>query len=114
MRRQQRSHLLRRRQHVRITMLLSRLAPGGRALADAFSLLCIAGFAAVAAWYGWDIAYDSLVKGRSTGTMLNIPNWWTEMVIPVGFALLLLQCLAELARLLAGEIPGDDEHPAGH
>ncbi len=96
--------LLRQRAHIRITLLTARLPALGRRLCEGFALLFIAGFSSVAAVQGWFIAYDSLERGRSTGTMLNIPNWWSEMVIPVGFAVLFLQCLVELARL-ARQVP---------
>jgi len=104
--------LLRHRQHIRITMLIGLLGTKGKALADGFSLLVIAGFSAVAAWYGFGIALDSLERGRTAGTLLNLPNWWTEAVIPLGFALLMLQCLGELAKLASGRMPDadDDRH----
>ncbi|MDJ0972279.1 MAG: TRAP transporter small permease, partial [Kiloniellales bacterium] len=82
--------LLRQRAHIRITLLTARLGDRGRQVCEAFALVFIAGFSAVAAWHGWFIAYDSFERGRSTGTMLNIPNWWSEMVIPFGFLVLLL------------------------
>ena len=77
-------------------------------------MLFIAVFSAVACWYGWGIAYDSLERGRSTGTMLNIPNWWSEMVIPLGFLVLLLQCLVELVRVWRDGAPAQAEHHGEH
>ena len=103
--------LLRQRAHIRITLLTARLNALGRQICEIISLLFIAGFSAIAAWYGWFIAYDSLERGRSTGTMLNIPNWWSEMVIPVGFLVLLLQCLVEVLRVLRHGAPAQaDDH----
>ena len=99
--------LLRQRAHIRITLLTARLGARGRQACEAFALLFIAGFSAVAAWHGWLIAYDSFERGRSTGTMLNIPNWWSEMVIPLGFLVLLLQCLAEALRVLRHGAPAE-------
>ncbi|MGO1118434.1 TRAP transporter small permease subunit [Rhodovibrionaceae bacterium A322] len=101
--------LLHRRQHIRITMILAHLGPQGRRWAEMFSLLFIAAFAAQVAWFGWEIAYDSMVRGRSTGTMMNIPNWYSEVVIPVSFALLTLQALVEFARLAAGQLPPEPD-----
>lgn len=103
--------LLRRRAHIRITLATARLGALGRQLCELFSLVFIAVFSAVATWYGWDIAYDSFERGRSTGTMLNIPNWWSEIVIPLGFGVLLLQCLVEILRVLRDGAPAQgDEH----
>lgn len=94
--------LLRRRELIRITLLTERLGPGGRRAAEAFALLVIAAFCAVAIWYGTEILLDSVRLGRSTSTLLDVPQWTTEIVIPLGFALLLVQCAVELARLAAG------------
>ena len=101
--------LLRQRAHIRIPLLTARLGDRGRQACEAFALVFIAGFSAVAAWNGWFIAYDSFERGRSTGTMLNIPNWWSEMVIPLGFLVLLLQCLAEIQRVLRHGAPAQSE-----
>lgn len=90
---------LKRRQHIRIEILVERLGPNTRRGLEGFALLFIAALCLVVVWYGWEIAWDSLIRGRSTGTMLNIPNWWAEMVIPIGFGLLFLQCVVELGRL---------------
>jgi TRAP-type C4-dicarboxylate transport system permease small subunit len=96
---------LRRRQHIRIEIVVDRCGPGVQRLMEGFALVFIACLCAVVIWYGWGIAWDSLVRGRSTGTMLNIPNWWTEVVIPFGFGVLLLQCLVELRRLFSSAEP---------
>ena len=94
-------------EHIRITVLTGALGPRAKRGAEIFALLFIGVFAAVVVWYGAEIALDSFLRGRSTGTMLNIPNWWSEATIPIGFGLLLLQCLVELARRLqpAGDAP---------
>lgn len=99
------SYALRKRQHIRIEILVDRLGPGVQRAFEGFALVFIAVLSLIVVWYGWQIAWDSLVRGRSTGTMLNIPNWWTEMVIPLGFGLLFLQCLVELRRLLVRDDP---------
>ena len=97
---------LKLRQHIRIEILVVRFGPVARRFLEGVALVSIGTLCLVVIWYGWIIAWDSLVRGRSTGTMLNIPNWWTEMVIPVGFGLLLLQCVVEFRRLFAKDTPG--------
>jgi len=102
--------VLRHRQLIAITVLVERLSPRGRKIAEAFALLWILVFCGVAVWYGLDIMLDSIRLGRATSTMLAVPQWMTELAIPLGFTLLGLQALAELIRLpkapppkLAGE-----------
>ena len=91
--------LLHRREHISISIVTGRLGPRGQLWAERLMLIFVAALSLVTLLWGWDIARDSLVRGRSTGTMLNIPNWWGEMAIPLGFALLLVQSLVDLVRV---------------
>lgn len=100
---------LHRNEHIRITVLTGALGPRSRRATEIFSLVFIAVFAAVVVWYGTEVALDSFQRGRSTGTMLNIPNWWSEATVPIGFGLLFLQCLVEVARRW---LPADDGSPS--
>ncbi len=93
------AYLLRHRGLIRITLLTDHLGSRGRLLSDLFSLAVICVFSLVAAWYGYLIVEESVRMGRATSTMLSVPRWTTESAIPVGFALLALQCLVEIARL---------------
>ena len=61
----------------------------------------VAVFAATVMWYGFEIFFDSFVRGRTTGSLLNIPIWIVELAVPVGFALLLIQSIIEIIKLLS-------------
>lgn len=100
------ARVLRRGQHIRIEVLTAALGETTQRYLRVFSLSVIALFSLWVIGYGWEIAHDSLERGRSTGTMLNIPNWWSQMIIPAGFSLLLLQSLAELLRLITTRYDG--------
>lgn len=103
--------VLRQGAMIRIGLLVDRLGPRLRAATEIFSLSVIGAFSAVASWYGAKIALDSWQVGRMSGTMLNVPHWMTEVAIPVGFAVLLLQALVQIVRVLGGEpIPGAQAH----
>jgi len=91
--------VLRHRNLIVIEFFLARLSPAWRRIADGFALLVIAVFSAVAIWYGMDIVLESIAQGRHTSTMLGVPKWMTESAIPVGFGLLLAQCVVEFVRL---------------
>ena len=91
---------LQRREHIRITVLQPFMPAWLKRGLEIFSILFIGVFAAVVLWYGSEIAWDSLTRGRSTGTMLNLPNWWSETVIPLSMLLLALQCGSELVKAL--------------
>ncbi len=96
--------LLRGRSLIRITLLIDRLGPSSRRLAEIFSLLVIGGFSVVATWYGLAILVESIAQGRATSTMLAVPRWTTESAIPIGFGLLSLQCLVEIIRQFRNDI----------
>jgi TRAP-type C4-dicarboxylate transport system permease small subunit len=103
--------VLRHRQLIAITVVVERLGPRGRKAAEAFALLWILLFCLVAVWYGLDIMFDSIRLGRAPPTMLSVPQWVTELAIPLGFTLLALQALAELIRLPQSSPPSlDGEH----
>ena len=95
---------LKRDQHIRISALDPFIPEAGRRWQRLFSLVFIALLCVLVVKFGGEIFWDSFERGRSTGTMLNIPNWWAEVVIPLGFGVLLLQSLAEIARLFRGPV----------
>lgn len=96
---------------IRIGLLIDRLGPSWRTVAEIFSLVVVAAFSGVACWYGAKIALDSWEVGRMSGTMLNVPHWMTEAAVPLGLAILFLQALVQIARVLRGEpIPGMQAH----
>ena len=93
------AYVLRYQHLIRITLLTDRIGPFGRRFAEAFSLVVIGGFCVVAVAWGTEIVAESVRLNRTTSTMLDVPQWMTELAIPVGCGLLLLQCLAQLVRL---------------
>lgn len=106
--------LLRDGRHIAITMLTGRLGRRGRLLSEALALTVVMLFAAWVAWHGAIIAVDNFVRGRSSGTMMNLPNWIAEIALPLGFGLLAAQALVNLLRLSAsGRPPGSGEQD-GH
>lgn len=103
--------VLRQRQMIRITALLTMAGPALRRIAEGFSLAVIAAFCLVAVIYGWDIMMDSIRLGRRQPTMLEMPNWIGELPVIVGFALLFVQAVADLIRLPFR--PAPEFSPAG-
>ena len=90
--------VLRARRHITVTAGLALMAPGARRAADLAALAAILAFAVVIGLYGWDIFLDSWERGRTAGTMLDPPVWTIELAVPLGYALLAVQCVAEMAR----------------
>ncbi len=94
------AYLLRSRQLIAVGLLYGRLGPRMERLAAAISLLVIAAVAASGLIWGLRIVAESIRFGRKTATMLDLPLWATEIAVPVGCLLLLLQVAVELARLV--------------
>jgi TRAP-type C4-dicarboxylate transport system permease small subunit len=92
--------LLENRQLIAVGVVWQRLPFTLKRLVSFVNLLSIAAFCAVAIGYGTAIALDSLRFGRKSATMLDLPLWLSELAVPFGCALVLLQCLRELARLV--------------
>ncbi|MCG8512359.1 MAG: TRAP transporter small permease [Rhodospirillales bacterium] len=104
------AYVLKNRHLIRIDLLTSRLGPGWRRLFEAATIMFIGVFCLVAIYYGIGIVAESVEMGRATSTMLAVPRWMTESAIPIGFGILLLQCVAEMGRIIAnksGEPDGD-------
>jgi len=105
--------LLRDDTHIRITLVTDRFGDQTRRWLDVLSLSIIAAFCLIPIWYGWEITADSLAVGRTSSTMLDVPSWLTEIAIPAGSALLLLQALSQIARRIGGAVP-PRQQPGGH
>jgi TRAP-type C4-dicarboxylate transport system permease small subunit len=91
--------------HIRITALTA-LAPAPlRRAMELVSLGVILAFSLVVTVYGYDIFADSLERGRTSGTMLNLKAWVREASVPAGFALLAVSCVANMWRVLSGDMP---------
>ena len=102
---------LEHRRHIAVDAVIARLPPRARQIADAATMLFVATFSIMVFWKGGDIFWDSFVRGRGSGTMLNLPAWVPELAVPAGFAMLFIQALVEAAHSLTGrEQAGGGEH----
>jgi len=99
---------MRARKHIAIVAVTSRLPAAPRRWLDALSLSFVALFSLPVLWKGGEVALDSFWRGRSTGTMLDIPNWWSESAVPFGFTLLAIQSVLEVRRVLRSQEQADD------
>lgn len=90
--------LLAANRHIAVDAVTDRLTPGVKHLCHLLAMLAILMFSAVVAWKGGEIFLDSFSRGRTTGSMLDLPIWIAELAIPVGFGLLCLQALFEIAN----------------
>ncbi len=92
---------------IRITALTDRSSLKTQRYLDVVALVWIIVFSLYAFWLGVEIVAESIEVGRATATMNQVPKFWTESAIPIGFFVLILQALAEIWRLLRGPPPAD-------
>lgn len=96
------AHVLASRGHITVNALTALLPDTAQRLCAAAALLFIIVFSVIVAIWGWEIFQDSFTRGRTTGSLLNLPTWISELPVPLGFALLALQSLVELDGLRHG------------
>ncbi len=96
------SWLLAEQRHIRVDAVAFLLPERLRRCLDAFAMVVVALFAVIVAVWGFDIFFDSFSRGRTTGSLLNLPSWIAELSIPVGFMLLFAQALIETLRAWKG------------
>lgn len=92
------------RQHITVNALTSLLPRSAQKVCVALSLMAILVFSIVIVFWGWDIFYESWVRGRTTGSLLNLPTWVAELPVPLGFLLLFAQAACELKALWVNDI----------
>lgn len=98
---------LSRRRHIRVTALTDRAGPRARKWAEIAGLIVVLAFSGVVIVYGWEIFLDSFERGRTTGSLLDMPTWIPEASVPAGFALLAMSCVANILRAWRDEIPAE-------
>ena len=80
-------------EHIRIDLLVKRFGTRVRSALELLTCLAIAAFAAIAAWGGYETVLQSLRFGRRSLTLLAIPVWIPQLVLPAGMLLLLAAAL---------------------
>ena len=94
---------------MRVDLIYGRLSQRGQLWLD---LVCLVIFLMPAtlllAWMSWPLFIESWRVDEVSGNAGGLLRWPVKLMLPVGFALLALQGLAEIARraaMLAGAIP---------
>lgn len=87
------ARLLQQRQHIQVDAIVRHLPERMAHALDAVVMLIVAVFSGTVSAFGYTIFHDSFERGRTTGSLLNVPIWIVELAVPVGFALLFIQAL---------------------
>ena len=93
------------KRHITVNAITGLLPPAAQTISVAISLLILIAFSVIVTIWGWDIFHESWVRGRTTGSLLDLPSWVAELSVPVGFGLLTAQAAVELAGLRHHHLP---------
>lgn len=106
------SDALRQREHIAIDIVTGHLDARKRFWVAVLAMVAVAATALLFIVEGWGaVAFSKMVDMRSTG-YLDMPIWTMQLLIPVGGAILLLNALTLLARLLVKDLAVDDVAPS--
>ena len=94
--------MLQNRRHIQINAVTERLDKKIQNLLSLLTLLILMVFSGYVTIYGWLIFYDSFERGRTTGSLLDLPSWIAELSIPLFFFILLIQAMIEAYKLFVG------------
>lgn len=101
--------------HVRIDIFYSRFGPRGRAWIDlAGGLLFLLPMAVLLAWLSWPMFHEAWTTREMSPDAGGLVRWPVKLLLPVGFALLALQGVAEVIKrvgVLSGHVVLPDEAP---
>lgn len=85
--------------HVRIDVLSSRLSPRAQACIDVFGTLCfLMPTAALMLYFSWPVFLRALSSSEVSTNAGGLLLWPARLLVPLGFALLLLQSISELLK----------------
>jgi TRAP-type transport system small permease protein len=103
--------LMWRNQHVRLDVVNMLLSARGQRRVDRISAAVGLVVSLVIAWYGLQALLDSRQSGSLMLKALVFPEWWVYVPVPIGFALLALECARRLIwpRAEHSTLPGADE-----
>ena len=102
-------YTLLRNEHVRIDIIQGRLSPRAQNWIDVFGIvLFLMPMSLIIMWLSWPLFVDSYVRHEVSTNAGGLTIWPARLMVPVGFALLIVQGLSELIKriaFLAGAAP---------
>ena len=102
-------YTLLRNEHVRIDIIQGRLSPRTQNWIDVFGIVFfLMPMSLIIMWLSWPLFVDSLQRHEVSTNAGGLIIWPARLMIPVGFALLIVQAVSELIKRIAylqGRIP---------
>ena len=108
-------YTLLRNEHVRIDVFTSRFSRRTQVMIEMFgTVFFLMPMALMIMWMSWPLVVEAYVRNEISGDAGGLLRWPVKILIPIGFALLVLQGVSQFVKLLAfltGH--GPDPHNAG-
>jgi len=108
------AYTLRQGRHISVDLLQEHLSPKANRILSIFTSVFALAFIVIMIWYSLKLSLSSLKFGTLSGTMLDIPLWIPQIVVPVGLFILALAALSHILRLIFSpdqqENAGASEH----
>jgi TRAP-type mannitol/chloroaromatic compound transport system permease small subunit len=110
-------YTLMRNEHVRIDIIQGRLSARAQNWIDVVGIvLFLLPMSWIIMWLSWPLFTDSYVRHEVSTNAGGLIVWPARLMMPVGFALLIIQAVSELIKrvaFLAGRIPNPMEKQRG-
>jgi TRAP-type mannitol/chloroaromatic compound transport system permease small subunit len=91
--------VLKLNEHVRVDIIYGKLKGNGPVYVDLFGLLVfLLPVMAAIAWLSWPLFYSMLKSGEMSNNAGGLIRWPAMMLLPLGFALMFLQGVAEVIK----------------
>jgi TRAP-type C4-dicarboxylate transport system permease small subunit len=108
------AHTLKRREHIRVSVLLDRLHGKARRALEVWALAAATLLAALAAWYSVRLAWQSRVFHDISTSSDATPLWIPQTAMAVGMVILLVAFVDELVLELRGQGHGGEAAGTHH
>lgn len=96
------AYVLKKNEHIRIDVIAGRLSARGQNWIDVFGILVfLLPMAIMIAWLSWPAVVNAWVSGEVSSNAGGLVRWPVRLMLPLGFALLILQAVSELIKRVA-------------
>lgn len=96
------AYVLKKNEHIRIDVIAGRLSERAQNWIDVFGILVfLLPMAVLIAWTAWPVFMNAWHSGEMSSNPGGLIRWPVRLMLPLGFALLILQAVSELIKRVA-------------
>lgn len=97
------SYAIRKREHIRITLLVDRFSLKAKKVTELFVILVWSLFAFVMAFVGTEVVLALKMTGQTTST-LGVPMWVVYLIIPIGGFLMITRLIQQVYFVITDKL----------